>query len=274
MWSSRGGQRRSQGGRSRHQGSCRKKGRAWGSSRPPVGGSHSSSSTGHRRRDPALGAGRNSRWDRQREWGLQRAVPAAGPPQLPSHKEGRPYLARLAQVYSGWRWTTAPRLFGGGLPTPQLLNLLPSVRPPAPRAPPVCGQDSLNRPPGRQAPHRHRNSSGGASSDSDAYGAILVGTSRQSLLAAMQGPAEPPDAPADPGGGLFHQALWELRASYQVCARCAGQEHLLAYQGDVDQWQRVMAEGHLPAAARTALMGAAAALQAELDVAQLAGGGL
>ncbi len=54
---------------------------------------------------------------------------------------------------------------------------------------------------------------------------------------------------------------------------------LLAYlRGDVDQWRRVMAEGPLegplPAAARTALAEAAAALQAELDVAQLAGGGL
>ncbi len=79
--------------------------------------------------------------------------------------------------------------------------------------------------------------------------------------------------------GEFHRALWELRASYRVCAWRAGREHLLAYlRGDVDQWQRVMAEGTqegpLPAAARTALAEAAAALQAELDVAQQAGGGM
>ncbi len=67
--------------------------------------------------------------------------------------------------------------------------------------------------------------------------------------------------------------------TYRVCAWHAGREHLLAYlRGDVDQWRRVMAEGPLegplPAAARTALAEAAAALQAELDVAQLAGGGM
>ncbi len=75
---------------------------------------------------------------------------------------------------------------------------------------------------------------------------------------------------------MFHQALWERRASYQVCTRRAGREYLLlAYlRGDVDQWRRVVAEGPpegpLPAAARTALAEAAAALQAELDVALLA----
>ncbi len=90
---------------------------------------------------------------------------------------------------------------------------------------------------------------------------------------------EPPGALADPGEGLFHRALWELRASYPVYAWRAGREHLLAYlRGNVDQWRRVMVEGPLegplPAAARTALAEAAAALQAELDVVQLAGGGL
>ncbi len=137
----------------------------------------------------------------------------------------------------------------------------------------------LNRSPGQQEPRRRRNSSGGASSGSDTYGAILVGQRKHALLAALQGPVEPPGALADLGEGLFHRALWELRASYPVCAWRAGREHLLAYlRGDVDQWQRVMAEGTqegpLPAAARTALAEAAAALQAELDVAQQAGGGM
>ncbi len=64
----------------------------------------------------------------------------------------------------------------------------------------------------------------------------------------------------------------------QVCAWRVGRERLLAYlRGDVGQWRRVMAEGPpegpLPAAARTALAEAAAALRAELDVAQLAGVG-
>ncbi len=60
--------------------------------------------------------------------------------------------------------------------------------------------------------------------------------------------------------------------------RRAGREHLLAHRrGDVDQWRCLMAEGPLegplPAAARTALTEAAAALQAEMDVAQLEGVG-
>ncbi len=57
----------------------------------------------------------------------------------------------------------------------------------------------------------------------------------------------------------------------------AGREHLLAYlRGDVEQWRRVVAEGQpegpMPAAVRTALVEAAAALKAELNVVQLARG--
>ncbi len=92
---------------------------------------------------------------------------------------------------SGWSCIPAPRLRGGGLLIPRLLHLLPNVRPAAPGAPPACGQGSLigRLGSGPQTPHRRRNSSGGASSDIDAYGAIPAGKSQQSLLGAVQGPA-------------------------------------------------------------------------------------
>lgn len=64
---------------------------------------------------------------------------------------------------------------------------------------------------------------------------------------------------------MFNHALWELRASYPVCAWRAGREHLIAYlRGDVDQLRRVILEGPpedpLPAAAHRALAEAAAAM--------------
>ncbi len=158
--------------------------------------------------------------------------------------------------------------------------LHPAASPAAqrPAAPPM-GASSLqvgflNRPSGQREPRGRRNSSGGASSDSDSCGAILVGQRKQALLAALQGPVEPPGALADTGEGLFHRTLWELRASYMVCARRAGREHLLVYLRGVVDLAKGPPEGRLPAAARTALAEAAAAPQAELDVAQLAGGGL
>ncbi len=165
---------------------------------------------------------------------------------------------------------------GCNLPTPGLLVTLPNVPPPAPRAPPACGQGSATGHLAYKSP---------CTAAAALAGLAATATprchpgwdARQALLAAMQEPAEPPGDPANPSEGFLHHALWELRASYQVHARGAGREHLLAYI-PVGQWRHVVVEGPpagpLPAAARKALAEAAAVLQTELDVAQLAEGRL
>ncbi len=103
---------------------------------------------------------------------------------------------------------------------------------------------------------------------------MLVGQRKQVLLAALQGPAEPPGTLADRipvisgSCGLPTRSVLGALAGSTSWHTCGA----MWISGGVS-WPK----GHrrvLPAAARTALAEAAAALQAELDVAHLAGVGL
>lgn len=165
----------------------------------------------------------------QRTPAVTRSDPSPGPihlrfcdvsHSLTSHAYPCKVLWPCFAVCSGWRWIAAPRLWDCDLRTPTRVASPAAIHPSAHptsasglRAAILCMPCGLHGP--RPTPPQQLWLVGLAAT---ATPMVLSWLGHVCRLAAMQGPAEPPGAPADPSKGFFHHALWALRAIYHVCA--------------------------------------------------------